>query len=227
MNFIRVQSETAPPAPPVARFAFSASDISRAQCRGKALIAALFLMAALAAIVHQHEHCGPISPSHKDAEAKPTSPARDKPAAPLIKKATVRGYGDIVVKTAARYRIDPRLIHALIRVESEGNPLAVSSRGAKGLMQLTPAVCRKYAVQDPFDAEQNIRGGTAYLAYLLKFFKGDTAKALAAYNCGMKRVVENNGVPPGPPEQFVRKILGRYEGPVVVKQPAADGTPAS
>lgn len=215
MHCTQVPSEIAPPDPPVARFALSGSEISRAQFRGKSLVAVLLLMAALAATVHQHERNGSIAPSHKDAEAKPTSPARDTPAAPLIKKAAVRGYSDLVVKTAVRYRIDPRLIHALIRVESAGNRFAVSSRGAKGLMQLTPAVCRKYAVRDPFDAEQNIRGGAAYLASLLKIFKGDTAKAIAAYNCGLKRVIENNGVPPGPSEQFVRKVLGRYEDPVV------------
>lgn len=215
MDFIHSQSEIAPPDPLVECFAFSGSAISRAQCRGKSLVAVLFLMAALAVAVHQHERPGSIAPSHKDAEAKPKAPSRVTPAAPLIKKSAGRNYGDVVVKTAGRYRIDPRLIHALIRIESSGNPFAVSPMGAKGLMQLTPAVCRRYNVRNPFDAEQNIRGGTAYLASLKKIFKGDTAKALAAYNCGLKRVIENNGVPPGPPQEFVRKILGRYEGPVV------------
>ena len=95
-----------------------------------------------------------------------------------------------------KHALDPKLIATIIFVESGGNHTAVSPRGAKGLMQLTPVVYRQYGVDDPFDIEQNIRVGTAYFAYLLDKFDGNLAHALAAYNCGPTRVMEHHGIPP-------------------------------
>ena len=88
---------------------------------------------------------------------------------------------------------------------------ALSPRGAQGLMQLMPVVSRQYGVVDPFDMEQNIDAGSAYLAYLIKRFDGRLSHALAAYNCGPSRVVKYRGVPPiAETKKFVRHVHKRY-----------------
>ena len=111
-----------------------------------------------------------------------------------------------------KYALDPKLIASIIYVESGGNRTAVSPRGAKGLMQLTPAVYRQYGVDDPFDIEQNIHGGTAYFAYLLDKFDGNLVHALAAYNCGPSRVVEHKGIPPiRETRDHVKRVLELYQ----------------
>ncbi|WP_433770677.1 lytic transglycosylase domain-containing protein [Pseudomonas putida] len=97
---------------------------------------------------------------------------------------------------SGKYGVDRALVRAVIHAESAFRPNAISEAGAQGLMQLMPATAERFAVDDPFDARQNIRGGVRYLAWLLKRFNGNQMLALAGYNAGEASVDEYNGVPP-------------------------------
>ena len=120
-------------------------------------------------------------------------------------------YYRAINEASLKHALDPKLIATIIFVESRGDHTAVSPRGAKGLMQLTPVVYQKYGVDDPFDIEQNIHGGTAYFAHLLDKFDGNLAHALAAYNCGPTRVVEHKGIPPiRETRDYVKRVLDFY-----------------
>lgn len=107
---------------------------------------------------------------------------------------------DTVFELATRYgnhyNVDPRLVLAVIRAESNFNPKAISSAGAKGLMQLMPGTARLMGVHNPFDPEENIAGGVRYLAKLAGEFNNDTRLTLAAYNAGPGNVRKHGGVPP-------------------------------
>lgn len=117
----------------------------------------------------------------------------------------------LVEKLAPQYEIDPGLVLAVISVESGFNTQAVSSKNAQGLMQLIPETAERFQVKNAFDAEDNIRGGMAYLRWLLAFFKGDVALVAAAYNAGEGAVEKYRGVPPYPETvKYVDKILSRY-----------------
>ena len=104
-------------------------------------------------------------------------------------------YDPIIERYAAKYRVDPTLVRAVIQVESDFNPMCVSHKGARGLMQLMPATAKRYGVTKVHDPEQNIHGGIRYLAFLLELF-GDTPRALAAYNAGEGAVLKYGGIPP-------------------------------
>jgi hypothetical protein len=120
-------------------------------------------------------------------------------------------YYKAIKDASTKYALDPKLIATIIYVESGGNVMAVSPRGAKGLMQLTPVVYEKYDVDDPFDIEQNIFVGAAYLALLLRKFDGNLEHALAAYNCGPARVIEYKGLPPiKETQEYVQRIMDFY-----------------
>lgn len=105
-------------------------------------------------------------------------------------------YKDAVLAAASEYGVDRALLRAVIHAESAFNPLAVSSKGAQGLMQLMPGTAGDLGVSDAFDATENIRGGARYLAQLLKAFGGDARLATAAYNAGPGAVQKYGGVPP-------------------------------
>jgi soluble lytic murein transglycosylase len=108
-----------------------------------------------------------------------------------------RGEFDAIIESAsAAYGVGTALIHAVIRAESSYDQFAVSSKGARGLMQLMPATARQLGVSDPFDAYQNIFGGTRYLRLMLDTFDDRLPLALAAYNAGPTAVRKYNGIPP-------------------------------
>jgi soluble lytic murein transglycosylase-like protein len=114
----------------------------------------------------------------------------------------------LIQKYSALRGLDPDLVRAVIQVESDGNPRAISHKGAMGLMQLMPEEVKGYGIHDPFDPEQNIAGGTRQLAEKLKLFNGDIALALAAYNAGTGAVRKYGGIPPYPETQnYVRRVL--------------------
>ena len=109
-----------------------------------------------------------------------------------------RGIQETVQAIAATQSVPPQLVHSVIKVESNYNPLAVSSKGAQGLMQLMPATARRFGVANVFDPADNVQGGTRYLKYLLELYKGDYNLALAAYNAGEGAVEKYGAVPPYP-----------------------------
>lgn len=116
----------------------------------------------------------------------------------------IRHWGD-------RYRVDPKLIQSVIEVESGLNIHARSRKGAGGLMQLMPATADRFDVIDVFDPSENIRGGVAYLRWLLDHFDQDLNKAIAAYNAGEGAVEKYRGIPPfKETRRYVPEVLRRY-----------------
>ena len=116
---------------------------------------------------------------------------------------------DAVIQAAARvYNVDPALVRAVVKAESNFTPTAVSKAGAKGLMQLMPGTASAYGVTDPFDPVQNVFAGTAFLGSLLRRYGGDVTRALAAYNAGPRAVDTYHGVPPyRETQKYVGEVL--------------------
>lgn len=102
----------------------------------------------------------------------------------------------LIEKWAPYYTLDPELVKAVVEVESAYRIRARSSANAQGLMQLIPATAQRFGVADPWNPEQNLRGGMAYLQVLISQFKGDLRLVLAAYNAGENSVLKYDGVPP-------------------------------
>jgi soluble lytic murein transglycosylase len=120
-------------------------------------------------------------------------------------------YNHIISEASRRHGIDSRLVKAIIKVESDFNPLAVSRKGAKGLMQIMPDNYRSLRIRDPFDPAQNIMGGTRYFRTLLDRFNNNITFALAAYNAGPASVDRFNRIPPIPEtEAYVRRVMEYY-----------------
>jgi len=112
---------------------------------------------------------------------------------------------------AARNGVDPNLVRAIVKVESNFNPRAVSSKGAMGLMQLMPSTARSLNVENPFDARQNIEGGVRHFRSLMNTFGGNLELSLAAYNAGAGAVQRSGGVPNySETRNYVRKITDLY-----------------
>ncbi len=103
---------------------------------------------------------------------------------------------EVVESASGTYRMDPDLVNSVIRAESGFNVRAVSPKGAQGLMQLMPQTASQLGVQNAFDPQANVEGGTRYLRELLERYDFDLIKALAAYNAGPQRVEQYGGVPP-------------------------------
>jgi len=127
-------------------------------------------------------------------------------------------FDDLIADAGAKYGVDPALIKGVIQSESSFNPFAVSSAGAKGLMQLMDETARGLGVGNPFDPAQNIDGGTRFLSYLLRKYDGNVSTALAAYNAGPGRVdrlgiandqdvKENLHKLPSETQNYIRKVL--------------------
>jgi len=119
----------------------------------------------------------------------------------------------LVESISQEHGVDPKLVDALVRVESSYDPNAVSRRGAMGLMQLMPATVKRLRVNDPFDPEENIRGGVKEFSRLLEQYSGNLQFALAAYNAGEGAVARHGGVPPyAETRDYVSRILSIYTG---------------
>lgn len=118
---------------------------------------------------------------------------------------------EAIANASAQYGIDQSMIRAIIKQESSFQPLALSTSGAMGLMQLMPETAKWLSVTDPYNIEQNITGGTRYFTDQLKAFGGDYQLALAAYNAGPNTVKKYNGIPPiSQTQNFVKKVLEYY-----------------
>lgn len=130
------------------------------------------------------------------AELTGLFPRRDWRFDPAVRANGPDDYLAIVYDAASTHDVDPELVAAVIRAESNFDPAAVSRKGAQGLMQLMPATAKRFGVANAFDPAQNIHGGTRYLRLLLDRFDGDPELALAAYNAGEGNVARYEGVPP-------------------------------
>lgn len=118
----------------------------------------------------------------------------------------------LVQKLALPYEIDANLVMTIIAVESGFNPKATSPKNAQGLMQLIPDTAKRFRVKDAYNAEDNIKGGLAYLQWLLSYFQGDIVLVAAAYNAGERAVEKYKGIPPYPETQnYVKKITKLYK----------------
>jgi hypothetical protein len=118
-----------------------------------------------------------------------------------------------IEQAAARHNVDPNLVRAVVKVESNFNPNAVSRKGAMGLMQLMPSTARQLKVKNPFDPEQNVDAGVRHLKQLLESYGGDVKLTLAAYNAGAGAVARSSGVPHfAETQNYVRRITNLYYG---------------
>jgi soluble lytic murein transglycosylase-like protein len=176
---IRAQSVyDAPPAP-----ALRTSSVVRADVRTGRLVRTVVVAPHTPVFMASYEHRVP------EGKAKTAGKADFQPMRDLVNRE--------VDGSAIRYGIDPLLVHSVIRVESNYNPVAVSPKGAEGLMQLIPATARRFGVSNSFDVHENIDAGVRYLKYLLDLF-GDDRLAVAAYNAGESAVLRYGNVPPYP-----------------------------
>ena len=117
-----------------------------------------------------------------------------------------------IEQVATHHGVAPRLVAAIVAVESQFNPRAVSRRGAEGLMQLMPETQAYLEVDDPFDPRDNIDGGVRHLKRLMKRFHNDLPLVLAAYNAGEQAVITHRGIPPyRETRQYVVRVLRRYD----------------
>jgi soluble lytic murein transglycosylase-like protein len=120
-------------------------------------------------------------------------------------------YDPWIREASALYQIPEALVRAVIRVESDFDPRAVSPANARGLMQMIPATAERMLVTDVFDPRQNIFGGVRYLRVLANTFNGDLALTVAAYNAGEGAVMRHGGIPPYPETQdYVTRVIGYY-----------------
>ncbi len=123
-------------------------------------------------------------------------------------------YLQSINRACEKYGVDPSLVRAVVKVESDYDPYAVSHKGAVGLMQLMPQTAQDLNVKNSFDPHENIEGGVRYLRYLLDRYEGNLKLALAAYNAGETAVRRWGSVPPFRETQnYVKKVLGLYNGP--------------
>jgi soluble lytic murein transglycosylase-like protein len=151
------------------------------------------------------------APAPVVALARPAPVPQEPASVPLVVPAAASPHiVELVKRTAADYNVQPQLVLAIIEAESNFNVAAVSPRNAQGLMQLIPETAARFNVSRPFDAAQNIRGGTAYLRWLLAYYEGDVALVAAAYNAGEGTVNRYRGVPPyAETLAYVSRILSR------------------
>jgi hypothetical protein len=152
-----------------------------------------------------------IAPDEVPYPEPEPEPARPEPEVaadqPGDRLETNQRYAAIIERVSAEQGVDPKLVRAVIQVESAYQLRARSRKGAIGLMQLMPGTARQYGVSDPYDAESNIQGGIKHLKSLLQRFS-TRALALAAYNAGEAAVQRFRGVPPYPETQaYVYRIL--------------------
>ena len=142
---------------------------------------------------------------------RPVVPPRPSPA----------DLNKVVNSAGEAYHLDPDLLNSVIHAESGFNSRAVSPKGARGLMQLMPSTANNLGVSNPFDAQQNVGGGSRYLRELLERYNFDLVKALAAYNAGPERVEQYHGVPPyRETRAYVARIIKEYNRKIAEQEKA-------
>jgi len=135
---------------------------------------------------------------------------------------SVPALNEVVNSASAAYHLDPDLVNSVIHAESGFNARAVSPKGARGLMQLMPATASQLGVNDAFDPQTNVAGGSRYLRELLERYNFDLVKALAAYNAGPERVEQYQGVPPfRETRAYVARIVHEYNTKKIAQEKEA------
>jgi soluble lytic murein transglycosylase-like protein len=146
----------------------------------------------------------PTAPAITVSTDVPPTEIRLAPEEPVARD---RAYDAIIADASAEYGVDPQLVRAVIRAESQFDPRAESGAGAKGLMQLMPILSKELGIKDPFNPRENIFGGVKYLSKLLDRHDGNVTLALASYNAGPRNVARYKGVPPFKETRgYVKKI---------------------
>jgi soluble lytic murein transglycosylase-like protein len=144
-----------------------------------------------------------LSPSPAESQTSISSAAHSAKSTPAL--------NEVVNTASANYHLDPDLVNSVIHAESGFNVHAVSPKGARGLMQLMPGTASELGVNDSFDPQANVEGGSRYLRELLERYNFDLVKALAAYNAGPERVEQYQGVPPfRETRAYVARIVHDY-----------------
>ena len=143
-----------------------------------------------------------VHPPIKKTVSKPSFPS----------SSAMEAYESIIASAGQRFTIDPDLVRAVIKAESNFNPRAVSPKGALGLMQLMPFTAKEMSVANPFDPEENIHGGVRYLSELLQLLNRNLPLALAAYNAGPERVIGRNEIPSiEETRNYVQRVMTYYK----------------
>lgn len=181
------------------------------------LIISLFLCpTVISADIYRHvDKDGVVHFTNTPGDAKGQLYLREAPKAPPPRasswnpEAWMMEYAD---RYSRAHNLPPALIKAIIRAESNGEPYAVSPKGAQGVMQLMPFTARQMNVSDPFDPVENIEGGVKYLKELLGTFGGNLAHAVAAYNAGPAAVKKYGGIPPyNETRLYVKRVMNYYQ----------------
>ena len=145
-----------------------------------------------------------------DVRLAPYDP--EKMSLPFQEEKTEQRFHPIILKAAHRFQVDPALVKAIIMAESGYDPTATSKMGDKGLMQLMPATAEELGVEDSFNPKQNINAGVGYFKKLLNKFEGDVELALAAYNAGVTKVRQYQGIPPYKATRcYIKKVFEYYQ----------------
>lgn len=171
------------------------------------------IAADLAAVCARIDTIDPPARTQLDLSVSPSNVRERTRGATAFGALVARESSRLVRESAAEAGVDPRLVAAVTKTESNFDPRATSSTGAAGLMQLMPETARDLGVDDRYDAAQNMRGGSRYLRQLLDRFHGDIPLAVAAYNAGPGAVEKYGGVPPFAETQaYVSRVMERYRG---------------
>jgi soluble lytic murein transglycosylase-like protein len=121
-------------------------------------------------------------------------------------------FDDLIYASSERYGVDPALVRAVVKAESNFNVAALSRKGAQGLMQLMPDTARLYNIIDAFNPTENIEGGVQHLRLLLDKYRGDLQLTLAAYNAGIQAVEKYRGIPPfAETKEYVKRVLNFHQ----------------
>ena len=158
----------------------------------------------------------PTPPSPSTSASASSDPAKIEPAKPALP------LNQVVDSASAIYHLDPDLVNSVIHAESGFKTHAVSPKGARGLMQLMPGTANQLGVNDVFDPQANVTGGSKYLRELLERYNFDLIKALAAYNAGPQRVEHYQGVPPfRETRAYVARIVHEYNTKKIAQEKQA------
>lgn len=164
-------------------------------------------------------------PAPADSHASIPAPPGSAKSQPMKSRPALN---QVVNSASAAYHLDPDLVNSVIHAESGFNSRAVSPKGARGLMQLMPGTANQLGVNDAFDPQANVDGGSRYLRELLERYNFDLVKALAAYNAGTERVEQYHGVPPfRETRAYVARIVHEYNTKKIAQEKEARQKPAT